>query len=130
MLKEGSRLYSILYNKCPRCNKGPFFDYSNPYNLKTFDKKGKACGVCGQSYEPEPGYYYGAMYVSYGLNVMWFVAGWIATSLLLPKDINIWWTGGIMIGLNLLLVPVTFRLARIIWINLFIHYDASAKEKH
>lgn len=33
-----------------------------------FMKMNEKCFCCGQSFMPEPGYYFGAMFVSYGLN--------------------------------------------------------------
>ena len=67
---QETKLYSVLAAKCPKCHKGDFFETSNPYNLKKFDKMHKKCPECGQDFELETGFYYGAMYVSYGLTVM------------------------------------------------------------
>jgi len=120
-MKKGSKLYSILNNKCPRCHEGAFFIYENAYNMKNFAKMNKSCPVCGQNYEPEPGYYYGAMYVSYGLNVAILVAVWVATAVLF-EDMSSWWFV-FWAGLTgITLAPLTFRLARLTWINFFIKY--------
>jgi hypothetical protein len=40
----------------------------NPFNLKT-QKMHEKCSHCGLIYQIEPSFFYGAMYVSYGLNV-------------------------------------------------------------
>jgi uncharacterized protein (DUF983 family) len=120
-MKKGTKLYSILNNKCPRCHEGDFFETPNAYDLGRFSKMPESCPVCQQPYEPEPGFYYGAMYVSYALNVAILVAVWVATMVLVP-DMNIWWfvlfAGLAGIGL----APLTFRLARLTWINFFVKY--------
>ncbi|MBN8701500.1 MAG: DUF983 domain-containing protein [Bacteroidetes bacterium] len=80
----------------------------------------KKCSVCNQSFEPETGFYYGAMYVSYGINVLIFLAFWIISSYVLPKDAATWKSFVLIITPSLLLVPVTYRLARLVWINMFV----------
>lgn len=87
-----------------------------------------SCTVCGQQYEREPGFYYGAMYVSYAINVIWFVTSWIALSLLFPEGLSTGWTATIMIGFSLGLMPVTYRLSRLIWINFFVSYEKEVPE--
>ena len=81
----------------------------------------EACPVCQQPYEPEPGFYYGAMYVSYALNVAILVAVWVATAVLTP-DLNTWWFVLIAGLAGIGLTPVTFRIARLTWINFFVKY--------
>ena len=114
--------YSVLKNKCPRCHQGNFFNFNNPYNLSNFYKMDKVCKSCGEKYEREPGFYFGAMFVSYALNVAWFVAAWVATLIFLPKDTNIYLLAAIIIGFGILMAPLTFRLSRLIWINIFVRF--------
>jgi uncharacterized protein (DUF983 family) len=128
-MKKGSKIYSILNNKCPRCHEGDFFITRNAYNLKRFSKMPASCPVCGQSYEPEPGYYYGAMYVSYGFNVGILVAVWVAASVLF-SDFNVWWFVGIAGFTGLALTPLTFRISRLTWINFFVKYQKDAGRRH
>jgi uncharacterized protein (DUF983 family) len=128
-MKKGSKIFSILHNKCPRCHEGDFFVKSNPYDLKRFSQMPPSCPVCHQSYEPEPGYYYGAMYVSYGFNVGILVAAWAAASLLY-SDFNVWWFVGIAGFAGLALTPLTFRISRLTWINFFVKYQKDAAAKY
>lgn len=126
MLNKGSKLYSIFNNKCPKCQEGDFFSVPNSYDLKNFSKMEKQCSVCNLTYEPEPGYYFGAMYVSYAINVAVFVSVWVAF-IVLFRDINVWYQVLASVFIGLVLTPVTFRWARLSWINFFIRYDSSAK---
>lgn len=129
MSLKGNRLYSIFKNKCPRCHEGNFFDHNNPYNLSNFYKMEISCKVCGEKFDREPGFYYGAMFISYGLNVAWFVSAWVATIVLLPENINILLLASIIIGFGLIMAPLTYRLSRLIWINFFVGYKAEVKTK-
>ena len=113
-------IYSIVKAKCPRCHEGDFFETHNPYNLKKFDKMYKKCPVCGEDYERETGFYYGAMYVSYGLTVGFGIAVYVVMVALLGfTEMNFIITFAI---LQLLLMPVFYRTARLVWINTFVKY--------
>ena len=121
MLK-GSKLYSILGQKCPKCHVGERFNVKNPYKLnRIFDMVDK-CEHCGQTYQLEPGFFFGAMFVNYGLTVGIGIAVFLAMRILGGE----WALHGYLIGIILAIValaPLTFRLGRSIWINFFIKYD-------
>ncbi|HVA99543.1 MAG TPA: DUF983 domain-containing protein [Bacteroidia bacterium] len=120
---QGTKLYSIIHNRCPRCHEGRFLVSNNPYNLKLAGKLANPCSVCGQNYELETGFYWGAMYVSYGINVLIFLIIWGTSVLVLPANTNPWWYIGTITITEIILVPFTFRLARLIWINFFVDYE-------
>ena len=126
MFNKGSKIYSIIKNKCPKCNEGNFFEDNNPLHLKKVLKMNSHCSYCGFKYEIEPSFFYGAMYVSYGLTV----GASIITSVIL-----------FLLGLNLLQIfisifimlilftPITLRLSRLIYSNIFVHYDAQYRNE-
>lgn len=119
MIPKESRLYSVVYGKCPRCHEGDVFLFKNPYHKLAFKKTYSHCNVCGQAYEPEPGFFQGAMYVSYAVSVaICFVIG----GLLLFTDLKAEVILIILCVVLLILLPVTFRISRLIWMNLFIGY--------
>ena len=84
------------------------------------------CEVCGHKFEIETGYYYGAMYVSYGLTVVFsvalFVLSYIFSYFFWPEAPLAYYITIIIIGI-LALVPVSFRLSRSIWIHMFTKYE-------
>lgn len=129
MLK-GTRLYSILFNKCPRCHKGQFFKNNNPYDLTEFSEMHEHCEHCDESFIRETGYYYGAMYVSYGLNIALGVAMFLLMVLILEIDVVVYLFS--FLGATLLFFPWVFRTARLVWINLFVGYkpEATKEAKH
>jgi uncharacterized protein (DUF983 family) len=115
--------YSVLKNKCSRCHQGDVFIYKNPYALSKMFKMHKSCNHCNLNYEPEPSFYYGAMYVSYGISVGWFVMWY----LLYLYVINIE-TITLVIILSIFIIvvsPLTLRWSRLIWLNLFFKYKKS-----
>ena len=120
MLK-GTKLYSILFNKCPRCHEGDFFVTNYFFNWKKFDKIHKKCSHCGENFEPEPGFFTGSMYVSYALNVAFVVTSFVGYVGIYggdPVDLLYF-----VVPSLVLLTPFFFRFARRIWINIFVKYD-------
>ena len=78
----------------------------------------ETCPHCGVRLEPEPGFYQGAMYVSYGFTV----AFTIAVSILLYyflDDPSEWIYIGVVVAGMLMLVPFNYRFSRIIFLYLF-----------
>jgi uncharacterized protein (DUF983 family) len=57
----------ILRQRCPRCRTGNIFRYSI---FRGFAKMYERCPVCDLKFDREPGYFLGAMYVSYGLGIV------------------------------------------------------------
>ena len=121
MLKKGTKLFSILKMKCPKCNKGRFYE-SHPYNLKKIGEVKKKCNNCNLKYDMEPGFFQGSYYVSYGLGVALFVAIFVLKMLILP-ELAYLSTLILMVVVLLILAPLLFALSKIIWINLFIPFD-------
>ena len=120
------KLYSIATNTCPKCNVGNFFKTKNPYDLKNFDKTNDHCEYCGEPFLREPGFYIGAMYISYALTVAMTVAAFVGFILIFDFEIE-YVLAGLILAIVLLL-PVLFRTARIMWINIFVKYSADKNE--
>ena len=59
-----SKFYSIFSLKCPTCHEGDLFPTSTFSFSQPFAQYSH-CPACGQNYFPEPGFYYGAMFISY-----------------------------------------------------------------
>lgn len=125
IINKGSKLYSIVHFKCPHCNEGDFFE-SHPYKLSkvgdTYDK----CATCNRKYSREPGFYFGAMFVSYALGVAVFVTIWVASLVLFADATATQRVIAVMIGL-VVLAPLMYALSKIIWANMFFKYKGVAK---
>lgn len=121
-MKKGSKLYSIFKQKCPKCHEGELFVKQNPYVLNKIWDMHDSCKHCGQHYQLEPSFFYGAMYVNYGITVAIAIGVFIAMYVLEKEWKMIDYIFGI-IGALILSAPITFRLGRMIWINMFVSYD-------
>lgn len=75
----------------------------------------------------EPSFFFGAMYVNYALAVVLFVVIFILSKVLLKLNILTSFIAVVII--SLFMTPVTLRLSRIIWINLFVRYKKEFKNK-
>ena len=72
------RLGALVKQRCPRCLQGPVF--AGLFHMHA------QCPVCGLSFEREPGYFTGALYLSYGLGILttapvWLPMAWLGRSL-------------------------------------------------
>lgn len=120
-----SIITSVLTCKCPKCRKGNMFPNNNLFHFRRFYSMNKICQHCGQSFEPEPGFYFGAMFVSYGINMILFFMVWGLLSLLVTDYGLI--TLIVFLGLTVLLsLPLTFKLSRSIWIAIFVSFRKEA----
>lgn len=123
MFKKGTKLYSILFNKCPKCHEGDFMVEKNIFKIHKAFKMHKNCAKCNFKYMMEPSFFYGAMYINYGLSVGLSIATFAISALvfklsLLESFIPI-------VVILILAAPFTIRLSRITWINIFVSYDAN-----
>jgi uncharacterized protein (DUF983 family) len=61
------KIFDVLNCKCPKCEKGNIFN--DPGNILLFNipKMNNRCKECDFKFEKEPGFFFGAMFVSYGL---------------------------------------------------------------
>jgi len=121
----GDIFYSMVSNKCSRCHTGNVFVNNNPYHFKTMFQMHESCSHCNLKYEREPGFFYGAMYVSYAMSSGWFIAWFALQKLVLQMSWGLFM--GLFIGFIVLISPITLRWSRLIWLNLFFKYR---KEMH
>jgi uncharacterized protein (DUF983 family) len=106
--------------KCPRCHEGDFYKNQNAYHLKSMADMHARCPVCNQNYEPEPNFYYGSMYVSYGYTVAIFVAIVVLVKAIL--GFSFWIALGVLAVVLFLGWPYLFRLSRVTWLNMFVKF--------
>jgi len=121
---------SMLGNRCPGCREARLFKVRNPYRLRSINDMHAACPHCSENFLREPGFYFGAAYVSYALTVALWVAvlvalcvfgdlGWIPFTGMFDQPELFLGTGVVAL---LLLLPPLQRLSRSIWIHFFVRY--------
>ncbi|WP_407690220.1 DUF983 domain-containing protein [Salegentibacter salegens] len=124
MFLKGSKLYSILTGTCPVCHEESMYKESNPYKLNRVFDMHERCSHCGTKYKIEPSFFFGAMYVSYGVGIAFAVAAFVIAYFFLGGGLmtSFW----VIIGTLVVFMPLIIRLSRNIWINLFLHYKPGA----
>ncbi|WP_080240983.1 DUF983 domain-containing protein [Spirosoma rigui] len=116
-MSANSRLYSILFNKCPRCHQGNFF-VSNSAFSRHFDDMHDHCPVCGENFMPEPGFYWASMFISYAFFTAWTLLTFFVAVIWLKIDLDYYLVG--LVPTLILLTPFFFRVARRSWLTIFI----------
>ena len=123
LLSKGSKLYSILFNKCPKCHIGSFWATNNPFRNMFFSTENscKTCENCSLDYELEIGFWYGSMYVSYAISVAVMLLFWSLTTFLFSTITT--FNEILIIVIAIILVsPLNYHVSRLIWINFFVKY--------
>ncbi len=111
---------SILHMKCPKCREGDLFETGTFSFQKPFDMPDE-CPVCRQNYMPEPGFYFGAMFISY---ILWgFISLGICLSLVFAFDWSVNGAFALLLLISAVFFVWLFRIARSIWIHIIIKYD-------
>ena len=120
MLK-GTKIYSIFTGTCPKCHQESMYETKNPYQLGDVLKINEKCSHCETQYRLEPSFFYGSMYVSYGVGIVFAVFAFVVSYLIFNTSLL---TAFLAIVIFVTaLGPVIMRLSRNIWINLFMSYD-------
>jgi len=111
--------------KCAKCRKGRMFVPVQKFN--DWFKMNDHCPKCGTHLYMEPGFYWGAMYVSYAISsamcfilfmLAYFGFGWSLTGSFAFLSIIV-----------MLTAPYVFRLARSFWLAAFMRYDPNILNK-
>lgn len=117
--KAPGAFVSLLKQRCPNCRKAHPFLY--PTYSSRFLAMHDSCPACGMNFEPEPGFYWGAMYITYGMNAGLLIVYSVVLFLFFDyREIM----GSLLkvilpiLVLNLLLVPVMFKYSRLILLYL------------
>jgi uncharacterized protein (DUF983 family) len=113
--KSGSALAGILKKRCPRCRRGPIFCSLWVMN--------EVCPSCGLDFDRgDPGYFTGAMYVSYALAIP-------LISLLTSIEhliVRSWSLFRLVVLASIICVPLIpgiWQYSRVIWIYIDQYFD-------
>ena len=130
-----SQLEAIVKAKCPRCRRGKIFAGSL-YGLN-LQKTNEHCSHCDMRFEVEPGYFYGAMYVSYTFVVGEMLNIGLITYLITGNDKSPWLYITTILLTILALTPINYRYSRVLllhWltpkIKYYPEYDTNDKIGH
>lgn len=127
-MQEVPKIKAMFGGRCPVCREGAVF--TGPWYRINFLETHKECPNCNVTYESEPGFFIGAMYVNYGFNVATLAAVGLFTWLVFNPE-SPWTYVFAVIGVTLAVIPFTSRMSRMIWIYMFgpFRYDPSIGKK-
>lgn len=114
-------LFRILGNKCPHCHKGPVFADRSFFFSLGFPKMHSHCSHCHTKFEKEPGYFFGAMFVNYGLTV----GEGIITYLIVSQFFEESFDQRILLIIAIVILSLTFfniRFSRMVWMYVLKNY--------
>lgn len=103
------------------------YSNGNPYVLSETLKMNERCSHCATKYKIEPSFFYGAMYVSYGVGIAFAAIAFVISYLVIGTNLKIAFAA--IFATMVLMLPIILRLSRNIWINLFMHYDKALANK-
>ena len=104
-----TQIRSIARQRCPRCHEGRVF--------RSLLDMNETCPACGRRFEREPGFFVGAMYVSYALAIPVYLAFVVVLRFLLRgwSDLAIL---ALAVPIFVPTAPLLFRYSRVIWMHL------------
>ena len=114
--------FAFFASKCPRCGKGKVFKNSI-LSFRSFSDTLEECPNCKLSYEPETGFFFGAMYWSYAILVGGIISMSVVIYLLGFFDYALY----IIPTLLVLILPWVFRFGRLLM--LYVVYPLMYKDK-
>ncbi len=114
--KKNNLVINILKEKCPHCGKGQVFKKpEHPFQLPVMYER---CQECNYLFDREPGYFLGAMYVSYGLAVLQGIITFLVCHFFFP-NLDTLLLCFIIAGVVLLFSMKNYKLSRIIYMHIF-----------
>jgi uncharacterized protein (DUF983 family) len=126
---------AVLQSKCPRCRRGKIFSGSlYGFNLQ---RTNETCSHCHMRFEIEPGFFYGAMYVSYAFVVAEMLNVGLLTYIITGNDKSPWlYIFSILLSI-LVLTPVNYRYSKVLLLHFLTpkvkykpEYDTNDKLEH
>ena len=129
-MQKRSALHALLAHKCPRCRQGDIFTYKIFKAPLKFEKTNEHCPHCGVRFEKEPGFFFGAMFVSYAINVAILMLTFFVLYYAF-NDPALWVYIVTVPTLVILLLPIIFRFSRTLYLYGVgdIRYDSSYEKK-
>lgn len=112
----------ILNNDCPHCLKGKVFNEKSIFFNFGFPKMNEYCSHCNYKFEKEPGYFFGAMYVNYGLTVAQGIATYVIAQFFFTETFDLRIIPIIAVVI-IAMASINLRLSRLLWIYMFKNYS-------
>lgn len=112
-----NRVQACLSSKCPNCQSGNVYKKKEGFSM-ALPKMNENCPECGHKFLKEPGFFYGAMYVSYALAMATTIATFVICQFFFEKafEIEMFY---IISAAVVLSSWHNFKYSRVIWMYMF-----------
>lgn len=117
LVENRSKLVAMSEARCPQCREGKMFKYPF-WRVDKFSEMNSNCPVCGLKYEVEPGFWFGAMFVSYANTIAMLVILGVSIFYLFNDPPVLYYIIPVTL-VSLLTVPFNFRISRVVFLYLF-----------
>ena len=127
--KEISAFNAAMQFKCPACRKGHIFTDKQHYAPFSYGSgQHNKCPNCDQDFEIEPGFEFGAYYISYAINVIYFGLATLFAFLFLNPD-DIYSYVYFDVAIVIIALPFTIRFSRVLNLHLIGGIKYNDKDK-
>ncbi len=114
--KKVNFILSVFNEKCPKCRKGDMFKKNVP--IFNFPVMHDTCEKCNYHFDREPGYFIGAMYISYALAVLQGIITFFILHYSFPS-LSTFYELLIIILVMIVLARKNYKLSRVLYIHIF-----------
>ena len=114
--KKSHLISNILHEKCPNCGQSDVFKKDAViFKMPVMNEK---CANCLYKFDREPGYFIGALYISYGIAVFFGILTFLLFYFSFPT-LPLVFTPIAIVAVLLLIAKKNYKISRIIYIHIF-----------
>jgi uncharacterized protein (DUF983 family) len=114
--KKNNFILNVLNEKCPKCSQGYVFKQN--ISLLKLPIMNDECDKCKYRYDREPGYFLGAMYISYGFAVLQGLITFLILHYSFPF-LSTLWEAIIVVLVIIIFGRKNYKLSRVLYIHIF-----------
>ena len=114
--KKVNFILDVFNEKCPNCSKGYVFKQDvSIFNLPVMND---TCEKCNYHFDREPGYFLGAMYISYGFAVLQGIIAFFILHYSFPQ-LSTFFQIVIVLLVMIIFGRKNYKLSRVLYIHIF-----------
>jgi hypothetical protein len=120
-----NRILSIVKGRCPNCEAGAVFARKGSLLKLQMPVMNENCPRCSHHFEKEPGFFLGAMYISYALTIAESVTVYLSIQYFITEPAVLLLIIVAVVGPMTL---INYRSSRILWMYAFTQRGDAASE--
>lgn len=109
-------IVDLFQERCPKCREG--YVFKQDVSLLQLPVMNDQCEKCNYRFDREPGYFLGAMYLSYGFAVLQGILTYFLSIFIYP-NITVFWSIFWVMLIILICGRKNYKLSRVLYIYIF-----------